>query len=503
MATSSSTQNDNTTAYFDNCTCSICLEVLQEPVQCVNNEHYFCKRCISEHLTRSQTCPTCRDELTPETLRPVSRVVRNLLHQLQYSRCMYAIRGCTTTVKHDDLLSHHEECGFAPVHCSHDGCEVTVNKQDVVGHQANCEFRSVTCEECLEAMKQRDCGKHICVLRKELDETKHSLAEVWKVLREIQDEQKRQGEEMREMAREFRQPNEADGQRASKARQQPKSQASQTSQAESNDDVASGSCVAANDVNTLPTPSPVVRQAPVETEIFVAGGSKKRSCEIFNWSTQKWTLHPDMLFFDHADGFSFLYETVDEVQFYEWIMICGGTDTNRIECLNVADCKSVSAFPAQLPGDYCSKGVLCDGKILTFSDSVTATSLKHRSRSTTLLTYPNGQKFSQYGVACVNKNAVVIVGGCDVYTKNREGQNIWPRSEVNKRVRLYNPVTKTMKNLAPLPHLLCDMAVVAYEDSVIILGGSNGTRSESTNNVLMYNITNQHCWKLPNMLEKR
>ena len=515
MATSSSTQNDNTTAYFDNCTCSICLDVLQEPVQCVNNEHYFCKRCISEHLTRSQTCPTCRDELTPETLRPVSRVVRNLLRQLQYSRCMYATRGCATTVKHDDLLSHHEECGFAPVRCSHDGCEVTVNKQDVVSHQAICEFRSVTCEECLEAMKQRDYGKHICVLRKEVDELKHGLAEVWKVLREIQDEQKRQGEEMREMAREFRQPNAVDGQKASKARQQPKSQASQTSHAESNDDVASGSCVAANDVNTLPIPSPVVRPAPVETEIFVAGGSNKRSCEVFNWSTQKWTLHKDMLFFDHTDGFSFLYETVGEVQFYEWIMICGGTETNRIECLNVADCKSVSTFPAQLPARkdflddtyvWCGKGVLCDGKILTFSESVTATSLRHRARSTTLLTYPNRQQLSRYGVACVNKTAVVIVGGYDVYTKDREGKNIWPSKEVNKRVRLYNPATKTMKNLAPLPYLLCDMAVVAYEDSVIILGGSKKEHEmskESTNDVLMYNITNQHCLKLPSMLEKR
>ena len=52
---------------------------VEEPVQCVNNEHYFCKKCISEHLTRSQTCPTCRDELTIDTLRPVSRVVRDLL----------------------------------------------------------------------------------------------------------------------------------------------------------------------------------------------------------------------------------------------------------------------------------------------------------------------------------------------------------------------------------------------------------------------------------------
>ena len=232
MASSLPAQNDNNTAYFDHITCSICLEVLQEPVQCVNNEHYFCKKCISEHLTRSQTCPTCRDELTTDTLRPVSRVVRNLLQQLQYTRCMYASRGCKSAVKHEDLLSHHEDCGFAPVQCSHDGCEVTVNKQDLGSHQ--------------------DYGKHDCVLRKEMDEFKRGLAEVWKVLREIQDEQIRQGEEMRQMARELRQSSVAEGQPVGEARQsddsrkpetelhQPESQASLTSRAESNDGVQTG-----------------------------------------------------------------------------------------------------------------------------------------------------------------------------------------------------------------------------------------------------------------------
>jgi hypothetical protein len=38
-------------------------------------------------------------------------------------------------------------------------------------------------------MKQREYRKHGCVLRKELDENKADLAEVKKILREIQDEQ--------------------------------------------------------------------------------------------------------------------------------------------------------------------------------------------------------------------------------------------------------------------------------------------------------------------------
>lgn len=85
-------------------------------------------------------------------------------------------------VSDDDLLSHHEECGFALVQCSHDGCEVTVNKQDLASHQENCEFRSVTCEKCDEAMKHKDYDKHNCVLQRK-------LAEVTRILQEIQGSQ--------------------------------------------------------------------------------------------------------------------------------------------------------------------------------------------------------------------------------------------------------------------------------------------------------------------------
>ena len=274
------------------------------------------------------------------------------------------------------------------------------------------------------------------------------------------------------MARELRQSSVAEGQPVGEARQsddsrkpetelhQPESQASLTSRAESNHSVQTGSCVASNDVETLITPRQIQRQVPVDKEIFVASGSKKRSCEIFNWSTQKWSLHQDMLFFDHTDGFSFVYEKVDEVQFYELIMICGGPETNRIECLNVSDCKSVSAYPSQLPRSKCDKGALCNDEILTFGYSVFGTSLKPRFRSTKLLAYDNGVTRSNYGVACVNKNAVVVVGGNSECNRDKKGTVIYfPEKEKNNSVLLYNPRRKTMKTLAPLPYKLRDMAV--------------------------------------------
>ena len=192
-------------------------------------------------------------------------------------------------------------------------------------------------------------------------------------------------------------------------------------------------------------------------------------------------------------------------------MICGGPETNRIECLNVSDCKSVSAYPSQLPStprelprSKCDKGALCNDEILTFGYSVFGTSLKPWFRSTKLLAYDNGVTRSNYGVACVNKNAVVVVGGNSECRRDKKGNFIFfPEKEKNNSVLLYNPVRKTMKTLAPLPYKLRDMAVVAHEDNVIILGGRKGEYEEWTNDVFMYNITNQHCLRLPSMLEKR
>jgi hypothetical protein len=231
--------------------------------------------------------------------------------------------------------------------------------------------------------------------------------------------------------------------------------------------------------------SPIQSQPTVDKQIVVAGGDYK-SYEVFNWSTQEWTLYEDSLFFDHNNAFSFLYDNK--------IMICGGTDTNRVEYLDIASDESASTFPVQLPKD-CGKGVLCGDKILTFGQHVRATSLK--PPFTTTCPCYSGWELSSYGVAYVNENAVVIVGG---YYK-RLPNCVNDRPQLKDDVLLYNPTTKQMSNLAPLPCKLADMAVVVHNDNLIILGGIDG--NNVCNSVWMYNIANQHCRMLPKMLQNR
>ena len=238
-----------------------------------------------------------------------------------------------------------------------------------------------------------------------------------------------------------------------------------------------------------------IRPVTNEKQFLAADGCSSydgnKSYKIYDWSTKEWTLYKDALFFDHSDGFSFVYNNK--------VMICGGTETDRVEYVDPTCFGSASTFPVKLPGTDCGKGVLFEDKILTFGQHVRATSLKAPFQTTTVLCYRDGKKLSSYGVAYVNENTVVIVGG---YIEEIVVTCTNTQKRLTDEVRLYNPTTKTMRNLAPLPYKLRDMAVVVHKDNFIILGGSSGG-GNSRNDVLMYNITTQECRKLPKMLETR
>ena len=137
-------------AVDDHFHCSICYNVLKEPMMCRNNEHLFCRDCITEHLnTNSHTCPECNEDLTVETLRR-ARVVSNYLSGLRI-KCNYSHRGCQEYIRLEELDSHVKNCGFAPVKCSNEECEMIVNKREIIHHESTvCEYRKVKCHNCVK-----------------------------------------------------------------------------------------------------------------------------------------------------------------------------------------------------------------------------------------------------------------------------------------------------------------------------------------------------------------
>ena len=142
--------------------CSICYNVLKEPMMCRNNEHIFCRGCVTEHLSvNSHTCPECNEDLTVETLRKAPRLVSNYLSELKI-KCDYSNRGCQEFIRLEELDSHVENCDFAPAKCSNEECQVVVNKREIIHHESTvCEYRKVKCHSCkkleqdVEAIKEK------------------------------------------------------------------------------------------------------------------------------------------------------------------------------------------------------------------------------------------------------------------------------------------------------------------------------------------------------------
>ena len=136
--------------------CVICFNVFKDPVMCRNNEHLFCRVCITKHIAISRKCPSCMDWLTVDALREAPRIVKDCLSEFKI-RCEFFNRGCGF-IELGKLENHVKECGYAPAKCSNEGCKLVVNKRDLIHHETEvCENRRVKCHKCAEV--QEDLNK--------------------------------------------------------------------------------------------------------------------------------------------------------------------------------------------------------------------------------------------------------------------------------------------------------------------------------------------------------
>ncbi|CAG9830505.1 unnamed protein product [Diabrotica balteata] len=124
--------------------CPICSGVLEDPIQALVCEHAFCKACITEWISRQPTCPVDRQIVTSPQLRPVPRIIRNLLSRLCIT-CDNAQYGCTRVLKLDALTAHLEECEHnpkRPLPCEQ-GCGLIIPKDELKDHNCVKELRAL------------------------------------------------------------------------------------------------------------------------------------------------------------------------------------------------------------------------------------------------------------------------------------------------------------------------------------------------------------------------
>ena len=480
--------------FMDSFSCKICLEVLHDPVQCQNNEHYFCRKCITKHLENSETCPLCMDQLTLETLRPPSRIVVEIVSQIKKPRCRYVSQGCTENVTVEDVLLHEQTCGYAVVVCTNEGCKETVNRRDQESHEMKeCKFRKITCESCNEELVYVDYKRHQCTLRKEINDITLRLDEVTKSLKQVT-----------------------------------RAQSDVSKQLKAHD----------QSIKDLQDPVRHFSSATIKRDSTAIKGQififSYQSLEVFNWSTKTWTLIRNCLFFDSYNSFSFLYG--------KRIMICHGrSDPNRIEFLDPSENGLTSnVFPGSLPSGNL-KGVLFENRVITFGLHVQETSLKRpwestmllegnidrsgcalqrfgndifviglsgnqierydvtRNAFTTLTTLP----YEVYNMATVAyKDNFIILGGQDS-TDDTE----W---DAFNNVLMYNIHTLECKRLPPMLEKRSNCAAVIMGDVIVVMGGEDNRYVNRWHNCTISLNTVEYCvigdttWhKLPAMNDSR
>ena len=482
--------------------CGICLNVLKDPVSCRHNEHLCCRACITIHLMNFQTCPSCMEPLTVESLRQAPRTVTNLLSELKI-HCQFFNRGCGQFVELGDLERHVTDCGFAPAVCSNEGCQLEVNKQDLLHHEtAVCELRRVKCHNCNEIRQEMDTVKvNLAAMNEKLKGVGEQLAknqeniktEVVTKVEMVQEQLRGQLNKQEESNRRL----EADNVEIKRSLNQITKQLERMTQQTSHE-------VQAEEMKKDIAEGGKPREPK---KVLIAGGwnggESLNSVEMFNLLNATWTpLKP-------------MKESrmcASSVVYNNQMFVMGGVGIKSIEKLSLNAVhvdqsitweNVLAELPEPLYG-HCSvvyNGRLImiggsDGSIGAISDSITEISLVPPYTSKLLATMPQARR--DHGVAMFG-DKILILGGT---------VNNYPRPSLAS-VLLYDITKNECKELAALPYPVSEMATVKWgDDSVIIVGGSNTASSfehktQPLNKVLLYNIKTQKSRMLPDMKYKR
>ena len=462
--------------------CCICTNVIKDPVMCSPNEHLFCRVCITRHLKNSQTCPTCREPLTVETLKQASRTVTNLLYELKI-RCQFFDRGCAQFVELENLESHEADCGFTPAVCSNEGCQLEVNKQDLLHHEtAVCEQRRVVCHSCNDIRREMDTvkgslkamneklGKNMEMIERKMTESQEDLKAVVENVVEkvglVQQQLNKQEESNRLLEAETKKS-------LNEVTTLLKTVIPQTA---STEDGKKGIAEAG--------------EVDGEAKVIIAGGKngsgELKSVEMFSLSTRTWTPLQPMR--ESRVGASSAVYNHD-------FIVCRGEGKKSMEKLSLnavhhGRSKTWEDVPVELSISlYGHRCVIYNGRLIiiggfgitTFSN-ITEISLVPPCTRKLLATMPDSTY--NHGVVIFG-DKIMIVGGVG------NGGNVLE----------YDITRNAFRKMASLPYHVKNMAMIKWGVNFIILGGSG--KKSILSKVLMYNIKSEKSYMLPEMLNKR
>ncbi len=457
--------------------CSICFNVLKDPVLCPRNHHCFCRACVTKHLENSQRCPTCADELTVETLAEPQRTIKDCLNELNI-HCVYINRGCQEIVELQHLERHEATCGFTPAVCTNEGCGATLNQRDLIHHESEvCEFRKLKCHSCGETTKTlADVEVRIANVEKNVASVGTKITNVARSMERNIAEIKTDLEGKLEAVN-----NEMRGLK--------------TALIAGFDEMKN---VLVKMEDKIEDNARRVRNTPSgdRENIIVAGGWGNSSVEMFNWRQRTWSPLQSMPK-KRWGATSFVYNnhvTIAGGWYSVFLddMIKMNIHPNPYLSMHWSEC------PVKLPTklEWHSSVVYNDHMIVTggqggnaVSDCIYEVQLVPPYSVKTLSRMPEPRRNHCMEIF---DDSLLIVGG---RTTGRYRDNL-------SSVVLYDIKKNKSKQLTSLPYEVSEMATVRWGDNIVVIGGldKHGNRLDT---VIIYNVKTEQSHTLPSMRCKR
>ena len=503
--------------------CLICYNVLKDPVMCRNNQHYFCRCCITEHLRRNaRSCPTCADELTVETLNDAPRIVKDYLNDLRI-RCDYYDRGCRKPVLLQNFDGHVAACGFTPVVCRNQGCDEIINKRDRRYHESvHCQFRDLKLLDCKELIGLiADMKSEMNELDTKMENTSTQMSDVRTKIAETNTEVTDAKTEMlRTDARvenvdtklkivhakvtmivskleNFQEEVQAKFGKVNNDMTLMK--ASLNEMKEGFDNLTKAVLENLERKSSQDDVNDTASGRPEEQHILVAGGVGRNSVEVFNYRQRSWSFLKPMTE-DHDGASAFVYN--DQVTVVGGL--CDEGAMNNMIAMDIRRIPDLSTnwgyLAAKLPAKMFAHGsvVYKDSLFITggyyedqddVSGCIYEMELKPLHPFKLVFTMPEPRAFHST-VLCDDE--ILIIGG-------RKSAS-WEDNVSS--VLSYDIKRKVCQQLPELPYPVSEMATVKCGENVVIVGGveNNG---KAMNNVIIYHVKTGNSYELPPMLQKR
>lgn len=137
--------------------CSICNDILKNPVLLGPCGHRTCVECAEALLERRPPrCPFDENVINKEHVVH-DKVLQKLLEHLSV-KCFHS--GCQWTGIYILMLIHQQKCPYRPVSCPLECGETEIQRRLLEQHVRECPGSFIECSSCLEQVKKCDVDIH-------------------------------------------------------------------------------------------------------------------------------------------------------------------------------------------------------------------------------------------------------------------------------------------------------------------------------------------------------